>query len=182
VPSGVEPSARRPSADREILGGTAARAARRRGTLLHRILQELSEGRPGAMARARLQNEWPDLPEFDELWAEATRVAARPELRRFLNPAGLEAAYNELPILYESAGGPVYGVMDRVVLSPGEVTILDYKTDRDATPDNLAERAAEHHAQLRLYAAGVARLWPQRRVRAYLVYTVCGRLIEVPLT
>jgi ATP-dependent helicase/nuclease subunit A len=155
--------------------------ARRHGTLLHRLLQYRSAGYDRAQVQAALQREWPTLPSLDAAWHTVEAVLAAPALRRFYDPAHYERAYNELPLLYQRADQAVYGVIDRVVVTREEVMVLDYKTHADADPENSTRYAPVYFPQLRLYAAGVQQLWPERRVRAYLVFTACAAQVEEPL-
>jgi ATP-dependent helicase/nuclease subunit A len=171
-------AAARPSA----IEHEATPAARRRGTILHRMLQGLSEGEASADILARVRREWPGASGIEELIDEAQRVVAAAELRAFFDPQLFDAAHNELPLLYERDGLPVYGIVDRVVVRPTEIVVLDYKTHAGIEPHEIAALAAAYFAQLRAYAAGAARIWPGRRVRALLVFTGCVGVVEVPLS
>ena len=57
--------------------------------------------------------------------------------------------------------------------------IADYKTNRPA-PRGLAEVPPAYIAQLALYRAVLAKLYPDRPVRAALVFTDAPRLFELP--
>ncbi|MEZ5891155.1 MAG: PD-(D/E)XK nuclease family protein [Xanthobacteraceae bacterium] len=81
-----------------------------------------------------------------------------------------------------SDGGPprpVSGQVDRLAVTPEQVLIADYKTDRPA-PRGLAEIPPGHIAQLSLYRALLTKLYPDRPVHAALVFTDAPRLIELP--
>ena len=159
----------------------ATPAGRRRGTILHRMLQELSEGRTPGDILDRARRDWPGAPALDQLLAEARGVTEAPALCEFFDARRFETAHNELPILYERNGAAVYGVIDRVVVRADEVAVIDYKTHAHARPGDIPRLAASYTAQLHAYAAGVARLWPGRRVRAWLVFTACAGALEVAL-
>src|SRR5690606_8034523 len=73
----------------------------------------------------------------------------------------------------------VSGRIDRLVVSPDAVLIVDYKTNRPP-PSGLAEAPASHVAQMSLYRALLAPVYPDRPVRAALVYTERPLLIPVP--
>jgi ATP-dependent helicase/nuclease subunit A len=74
---------------------------------------------------------------------------------------------------------PVSGQVDRLAVLPEHVLIADYKTNRPA-PRKLAEIPPAYVAQLALYRAVLAKLYPDRPVRAALVFTDGPRLIELP--
>src|SRR5262249_48771477 len=79
-------------------------------------------------------------------------------------------------------GRTVNGVVDRLVVTPGEVLIADYKTNRSA-PKTLAETHKNHAGyvtQLALYRAVLGRLYPGRTIRAALVWTDTAHLMEIP--
>ena len=68
------------------------------------------------------------------------------------------------------------------MVTPDEVLIADYKTNRPA-PNSLAEtkkRYADYVRQLALYRAVLMRLYPGRPVRAALVWTDTPDLMEIP--
>ncbi len=74
------------------------------------------------------------------------------------------------------------GVVDRLVVTPDEVLIADYKTNRPA-PRSLAEtqeRYPGYVTQLALYRAVLAQLYPDRPVRAALMWTDVPDLMEIP--
>jgi ATP-dependent helicase/nuclease subunit A len=175
---GDEPrAAERPSA----VEPEATAAARRRGTILHWMLQNLSEGEAPGDTLARARRDWPGASGLDRLLTEARGVIEAATLREFFDSRRFEVAHNELPLLYERNGQAVYGVVDRVVVRAEEVVVIDYKTHAHTKAPDIPMLAASYLTQLRAYAAGVARIWPQRRVRAYLVFTACAGVVEVPL-
>ena len=68
------------------------------------------------------------------------------------------------------------------MVSSAEVLIADYKTNR-AAPRDLAETQQHYQGyirQLSLYRAVLMRLYPNRPVRAALVWTAFPALAEIP--
>ena len=59
------------------------------------------------------------------------------------------------------------------------VLIADYKTDRVA-PRRLAEVPDAYVAQLALYRAVLARIYPEKTIRAALIFTEGPNVMEVP--
>ena len=72
----------------------------------------------------------------------------------------------------------VSGQIDRLVVTPSEVLIVDYKTNY-APPRLAAEVPSGYVRQLALYRAVLARLYPQRPVRAALLWTEAPELMEI---
>lgn len=171
-----------PSRRAEDIGeGTGDAQGRERGLAIHRFLQLLSDGGDGDAALQRVRQEL-NRDEADPAaarWlAEARRVIADPGLRDWFDPARYERAFNELPICYEIGGRMVYGVVDRLVVKDDECILLDYKTHLNAAPDKLEAMAAPYGEQMRLYIEGVRRLWPEKKIRAYILFTACAGCIE----
>ena len=64
------------------------------------------------------------------------------------------------------------------MVTPSEVLIVDYKTNH-APPRLAAEAPSGYVRQLALYRAVLARLYPQRPVRAALLWTEAPELMEI---
>ncbi len=73
----------------------------------------------------------------------------------------------------------VSGQIDRLAVTPGDILIVDYKTNH-APPRAIAEAPAAYVRQLALYRAVLARLYPQRPVRAALLWTETPEMMEIP--
>ena len=72
----------------------------------------------------------------------------------------------------------VSGQIDRLVVTASEVLIVDYKTNH-APPRPLAQAPAAYVRQLALYRAVLARLYPDRPVRAALLWTETPEMMEI---
>lgn len=72
----------------------------------------------------------------------------------------------------------VQGAVDLAVLLPGEIWIVDFKTDR-ITESELPARADEHERQLRLYAAALHRIYGRPVTRCVLHFLALHRSWEV---
>jgi ATP-dependent helicase/nuclease subunit A len=178
VSPAVETPARRPSES------PVARAeARRRGVLIHRLLQELPRFASGREQRARqyLANAAADLPEAmrEMIAAEALKVLAHPELTALFG-AGSRA---EAAIAGRwTEGGKTFtelGRVDRFTVTPGEVLIADFKSDA-APPQTAAATPPAYLAQLARYRAVLARIYPGKAMRAFVVWTANGAVHELP--
>jgi ATP-dependent helicase/nuclease subunit A len=88
----------------------------------------------------------------------------------------------EVPIVGRiSASGravAISGQVDRLAVTPGGVLIADYKTNRPA-PRRLHDVPPGYVRQLALYRAVLARIYPDRSVRAALVWTDVPDLMEI---
>ena len=64
----------------------------------------------------------------------------------------------------------VSGRIDRMVVTENAVEIVDFKTNR-VPPDTIEAIPFEHRAQLAIYRAILAPLYPGRVIRCGLIYT-----------
>jgi ATP-dependent helicase/nuclease subunit A len=169
-------SARLPSAQQS--------AALARGRLIHRLLQSLPELPPERHAEAarrylaRAGAEL-DAAERERIAAECLALLCDPRFAPLFAPDSRA----EAPIvgrLRGADGAPllVSGQVDRLAVTQTAVLIADYKTNRPA-PRSLDEAPPAYIAQLALYRAVLARLYPDRPVRAALVWTETPELMEI---
>ncbi len=157
--------------------------ARLRGLLAHRLLQSLPdvppERRTGA-AEAFLARRGTDLP-AEERKALADKVAAVLDDARFA-PLFARGSRAEVPVVgnVETGGNTwrVSGQVDRLAVTTDAVLIADYKTNRPA-PRRIEQVPQSYVAQLALYRAVLAKLYPDRPVRCALVWTEVPDLMDV---
>ena len=162
-------------------GESAARRARalQRGVLVHRLLQslpDLAENRRRDLALGYLARN-------AEAWTEAEREALAEKVLALLceprfAPVFAPGSRAEVPIVGRLEGRLVSGQIDRLVVTPAEVLIVDYKTNH-APPTAAAEAPTGYVRQLALYRAVLSRLYPQRPVRAALLWTETPDLMEI---
>ncbi len=179
------PTRRRPATE----GGAATPddEARLRGTAIHRMLERLTE--PNGMEAddwlptlARELRIRPDDRRLRDWLAEARRVVEAPALARLFDPDGYTEARNEVPLLFTHGGRQVRAVIDRLIVSPDELVVVDYKTRRLSAGDVPTTLAMEHAGQLGRYALGLRRIWPDDRpIRLLVVFTVRAAAVEIPL-
>jgi ATP-dependent helicase/nuclease subunit A len=72
----------------------------------------------------------------------------------------------------------ISGQVDRLVVTPEAVLIADYKTNRPA-PRRIEDVPDAYLRQLALYRAVLMRLYPDRPVRAALIWTDVPDLMEI---
>jgi ATP-dependent helicase/nuclease subunit A len=158
--------------------------ALQRGTLVHRLLQSLPDlagERRRDAARRYLERNAADWAE-DEREALAGRVLALIDDPRFAEvfAPGSRAEVSIVGRLPRPARPPalVSGQIDRLVVTPSEVLIVDFKTNH-APPSRLAEAPAAYLRQLALYRAVLTKLYPERPIRAALLWTETPELMEI---
>jgi ATP-dependent helicase/nuclease subunit A len=164
----------------------ASRArALQRGTLVHRLLQSLPDIAPERRRDAALgylarnAGGWSD----GECAALAESVLALIGNPLFA-PVFASGSRAEVSIAgrLDRPGRPaalVSGQIDRLVVTPTEVLIVDFKTNL-APPSLPAGAPSAYVRQLALYRAILQKLYPQRLVRAALLWTETPELMEIP--
>ena len=162
-------------------GESVAQRARalQRGVLVHRLLQslpELAAGRRRELAIGYLARN-------AEAWTEAEREALAEQVLALISdprfaPVFASGSRAEVPIVGRLDGRLVSGQVDRLAVTPAEVLIVDYKTNH-APPASAAEAPDGYVRQLALYRAVLCRLYPQRPVRAALLWTETTDLMEI---
>ncbi len=161
------------------------RRALARGNLVHRLMQSLPDVAPerrGAAARRYLDRAGGVFTEIEGA-AITAQVLTLLDDPRF-TPLAAPGSRAEVPIVgrIPRDGRPplmVSGQIDRLAVTPEAVLIADYKTNRPA-PRRLEDVPDSYLAQLALYRAVLARLYPDRPVRAVLVWTDVPDFMEIP--
>jgi ATP-dependent helicase/nuclease subunit A len=143
----------------------------RRGRLIHRLLQVLPELPPARRraAAARLADRLGrNLPEAAraETAEAALRVIERPELAELFAPASRA----EAPIVGRVGGRILSGQIDRIVVQEDRVLLVDYKTNRPP-PRQVEEVPTTYLRQMAAYRAAIAAIYPERPIRAVLLWT-----------
>ena len=189
TPIGPEPRPPRPlapSAAGEERGpampasATGSIDAARRGVLVHALLERLPEvpsSQRSEKGAAWLTRHADDLPSAarDEMLRSALGVLDDPRFADLFSPSALA----EVPVAATVDGQVIAGNMDRLLIEDAHVTVVDYKTTR-APPADLASVPAGVLSQMGAYAAALAAIYPDRDVRAAVLYTHGPTLIDIP--
>jgi ATP-dependent helicase/nuclease subunit A len=162
--------------------GAPVNMALLRGSLVHRLLQALPDIPPDrrrAAARDYLaRTDGLDADECAQIVEKVMRVLDDARFRALFQP-GSRA---EVPIVgrLDLSGRPVRvsGQIDRLAVTETEVLIADFKTNRPP-PRRIEDVPRAYVTQLALYRALLARLYPEKTVRAALVWTEASDLMEL---
>ncbi|WP_372841439.1 PD-(D/E)XK nuclease family protein, partial [Phaeovulum sp.] len=163
--------------------GGEEEAAKRRGSALHLLLQHLPDW-PAADWPEVAENllatfdDAPDLAEIEPLFATAARILQSPEMAPFLG-AGSLAEVEFSASLDELGGARVQGSIDRLVIEPDRLRLIDYKSNATvpATPDAVPEGILR---QLGAYMAALQKIYPDRAVESAILWTTTGLLMPMP--
>jgi len=165
-----------------LRSGEASRARREAGRLAHVLLQRLPDiaaerRRPAAERFLALRGGALTPEQRDELVDSALATLARPELAPLFAPGSrAEVAVAGALTRPGRPALPFSGRIDRIAVGAEAVMIADFKS---GAPADVADRP-NYVEQLALYRAALAPLYPDRPVRAFLVWLGAGQAVEIP--
>ena len=160
-----------------------ADAARREGIALHALLQHLAQFDPSFRHGIGLKALGTLLPKAADrhglLADKAVSILDRPEFAELFGPNSRA----EVPFLADASrnGAPIRlaGRIDRLLVEPHQVLVVDFKSDRVASMDP-GSVPGHYMTQLSLYALVATQLFPDRQVRAAILWTALESLLELP--
>ncbi|MBP0494039.1 double-strand break repair helicase AddA [Roseomonas indoligenes] len=179
APSSLEGEREPPAAAPHGAGDPTGRRFRR-GLLIHGLLQHLPEHDPASwegIARRHLARPGHGLSaeEQEATLAETLAVLRHPALDGAFGPDSL----SEAPLAGVVEGLSIAGQVDRLLVMPDRVLVLDYKTNRPP-PAEVSAVPALYLRQMAAYRAVLRAAWPGRRVECALVWTWSGHVMPLP--
>jgi ATP-dependent helicase/nuclease subunit A len=178
-PEGAElgsvPAAESPLAERDAGGNRF-----RRGQLIHALLQHLPSLPAGQRQQAALR--YLDKPGHGLPDAEPARIAA--EVLAVMAHPDLAAAFGpdsraEVPLTGVIGDSIVGGLVDRLVVLPDQVLVVDFKTNR-RTPARVEDTPVLYLRQMASYRAVLRAIFPDRTVCCALVWTREAKVAILP--
>ena len=153
--------------------GDETEVAMARGTFLHALLEHMPKTDPAA---------WPALADHfapegvaaDIVLAEAAGVLADPALAHLFGAGSLA----EVVITADILGHRMVGAIDRLIVDPGRVLAVDFKSNREvpanahAVPEGLLR-------QMGAYAEALAQIYPDRRIETAILWTAVPKLMAL---
>ncbi|MEE4187850.1 MAG: 3'-5' exonuclease, partial [Roseobacter sp.] len=157
--------------------GRSEEAAKAYGTLVHRFLEHFAAAPRAAwdgIARSAVE----PARSTDDL-AEAAQ-----EAQRVLNNADLGALFEarslaEVPLAADLNGLPLYGIVDRLVVTEDSVLAVDFKTNR-TVPARAQDCPEGLLRQMGAYAHALAQIYPEKRIEVAILWTHSAELMELP--
>ncbi|HRO15019.1 MAG TPA: double-strand break repair helicase AddA [Paracoccus sp. (in: a-proteobacteria)] len=174
----------------KVLAGAAGTesdrdAALLEGTRLHLLLEHL----PGrdradwpALARTVLAGTEGGLPGDAALAAlldEAEAVVEAKGLAEIFDPPGATVLCEVALSAPLPGGGRLAGTIDRLIVAPGRVCVIDYKSNA-AVPDAPEDAPQGYLRQMAAYREALRQIWPGRTVEAAILWTRARRLMTLP--
>jgi len=179
-----------PSREQTQFGSTADKTqpipnphAQQRGIAIHRMLELLADDNTCSekvlLQRIIFEMHLENKGQLTNWFQIAITNINHPDLKMIFNNQLALQVYNECPIQYHTEGRLIHGIIDRLIIEPNEIIIVDYKTHQHANPQNMLEIAQEYQSQMQYYANGVKSIWPDKKINTFLLFTECVELVPV---
>jgi ATP-dependent helicase/nuclease subunit A len=159
--------------------------ARRRGILIHKLLEylpEIADERRFSTALDYLKVEAADLGEREhfDIIDNAVKTLNLLDISAFFS----KDSRSEVDIIGElrREGKPtrqVKGTIDRIAVTEDTVFIGDFKTTA-SPPSSVEDVPDQTIAQLAVYGALVSDIFPDKKIRCFVVYTAGPEVVELP--
>jgi ATP-dependent helicase/nuclease subunit A len=173
-PEMEEPAALSPLIEKQANGNS-----RERGRLIHLLLQSLPNVAPnarGEIAKRLLAQPVYNLAaaEQKEITEEVLRLFALPDYSALLGPQ----AQAEVPITGHYKDRLISGQIDRLLITPDEIHVLDYKTNRPV-PENVNQIPVAYIRQLASYRVLLQQIYKGRLIHCTLIFTNGPKLFSL---
>lgn len=111
-----------------------------------------------------------DSEEFKKALAEVDSCIHQKNLSEIFNHDE-KTILCEAPVSYIDNGIVKFNIIDRLIIDENLAHIIDYKTDKTVTFENISLHAEQHHKQLLSYAVAVKKLYPNKKIKASVLFT-----------
>ena len=150
-----------------------------RGTIIHRLLQLLpeiaKEHRLNAANQYFSNNTFAlSSTEQSQIISEVFSIIENPEFSALFE----KQSKAEVPIMGEVDGQIISGQIDRLVVLPDKVLIVDYKTNRPAAK-SLADIQHSYLKQLKAYKSLIKKIYPDKITKTYILWTNTAQMMEI---
>ena len=193
LPRPLTPSGAYALIDRENLSGEALQfdtkaevnsIAIQKGNATHKLFEVLPDVKPEdrlVLAKDYVEKSCPALSAMqrDEIIKSVFNVFSDERFKIFFEGEGQAEVSLAGRLDIKSGSMLVTGQIDRLIVSDNQVTILDYKTNRQV-PSNLQETPEEYITQLALYRDLVARIYKDKTITSALLWTQTPELMVIP--
>lgn len=153
----------------------AMRKAAERGKLIHALLERITDDVSLQKAEQYLAAQMPDHDiDQSQLIAEVRGIVGNPVWAAFFG----SAARAEVPLVAVVGEMVINGRIDRLLVEPGLVRAIDFKTGRQVPQDESGVPAA-HLRQMAHYRAALQTIFPASRIEVSLLFTHAPRFITL---
>jgi len=141
--------------------------ALQKGILIHRLLQYLPQTKPENRKELLIKL----TPKEMQVPYQLLDLIDNPQIKDLFGPNSLA----EVPVIGWIDNQKIAGQIDRLVIRDKDILIIDYKTNK-IVPDIIPEN---YKAQLNAYRDLIKKIFPDKMVKSYLLWTENLTLTEV---
>ncbi len=152
------------------------RAAAERGKLIHGLFERMTHNASFEHAtRWLIQHNREGTTANEPILNAVKAVLDHPDWSVFFGPL----ARAEVPLAAVVGETVITGRIDRLVVEPGLVRVLDFKTGR-RVPDDVSDVPIAYVRQMAHYVAALETIFPGSRVEANLLFTHTPKMLTLP--
>lgn len=153
------------------------------GTLVHKIfeLANMQNPLPTETLQLLVENSISrniSTDEFNSAYQEVKNCFQATELNVLFDNTNEHEILNEVPICFNQNNKAVTRIIDRLIIMNEEAWIIDFKTTQQVSLENMAQQAAHYRQQISEYIYAVRKLYPDKRVRASILFTAIASLYD----
>lgn len=150
-----------------------------RGNLIHKLLQFLPLQDPAEhqkIAQFYLKTQAKDIPlsQQNQIISEVLALINSPQFSPLFGKSSLA----EVPLMGLVDNRIISGQIDRLVVLPHKVMIVDYKTNRPAAK-NLKDVPISYIKQMRSYKQLIKRIYPSKQIECYILWTNTAHMMKI---
>jgi ATP-dependent helicase/nuclease subunit A len=109
--------------------------------------------------------------EFENAVQEVTACLQSVEIKEIFEKQCGRESIKEVPISFIKNNTVLYRIIDHLIIDQNQAWIVDYKTDRNVNVDTINEHANQHLKQMSTYITAVKKLYPNKTIRASILFT-----------
>lgn len=144
--------------------------ALRRGTFIHQLLHYLPDVSPSKRQEMAQRLKPADI----EVPNQVFELLENSEFAPLFGPSSLA----EVPVVGVLEGQVVSGQIDRLVILPDTILIVDFKTNR-RVPTSTQNVPEIYKSQLKAYAALLKNIFPSKMIKTYLLWVQNVSMMEI---
>ena len=151
------------------------------GILVHKLLEIIGKNKTMEINDLHQSAELDLSMKFEpdviaKAFTEVKQCILNPDYEEIFKEEKQTKILNEVPISYIVGGKLNYKIIDRLIIKKDSIHIIDYKTDREVTNENIPYYAKKHQTQLSTYFLAVNKLYPNRNIKASILFTNLPKL------
>ncbi len=156
------------------------------GTLIHKIFEliDLENQQDESDLKVAIEFELDihlEEQEFNKALLEVKNCLQNPDLANMFSPKAGAEIIKEVPISFIHNNKTHNRIIDHLIIDETSAWIIDYKTTRDVSKENMQQSAEKYLKQINSYCHAVNKLYPNKTIRASILFTSIPALYDYEL-